>query len=62
MLMGSVLLRLGNSERLRSRAIGMLAKRPQLFAHMLAVHSSDADWGEMLCAGAQLGWRLLTTE
>jgi len=60
-LMGSLLLNLGRDNRLRSRAFRMLASRPLLFARMLAVHSGNAAWDDLLSTGAQLGWRFLTT-
>ncbi len=60
-LIGSLLLNLGRDNRLRSRAFRMLASRPPLFARMLAVHSGNAAWEDLLSTGAQLGWRFLTT-
>jgi menaquinone-9 beta-reductase len=61
MIMGELLLAQGKSERLRTRAIRMLASRPQLFARLLSAHSGNAGWRELLSASAQLGWRFLTT-
>ena len=60
-LMGNLLLTLAGNDRLRVRSIRILAKRPHLFARMLAVHSGQAALGDWLSAGAQLGWRFLTT-
>jgi flavin-dependent dehydrogenase len=60
-LMGHLLLILARNDRLRTRSIRILAKRPQLFARMLAVHAGRAALGDWLSAGAQLGWRFLTT-
>jgi len=60
-LMGSLLLNLGRNEQLRARAFRMLANQPPLFVDMLAVHSGNADWKDLLAAGTQLGWRFLTT-
>jgi flavin-dependent dehydrogenase len=60
-LMGSLLLNLGRNERLRARAFRLLASRPPLFAGMMAVHSGDAAWKDVLSTGAQLGWRFLAT-
>jgi flavin-dependent dehydrogenase len=60
-LMGDLLLTLAWNDRLRTRSIRILAKRPQLFARLLAVHAGRAAWGDWLSAGAQLGWRFLTT-
>jgi len=60
-LMGNLLLNLGRNERLRARAFRMMASRPPLFAGMLAVHTGNAAWSELLSAGKQLGWRFLTT-
>jgi hypothetical protein len=56
-----LLLTLAWNDRLRTRSIRILAKRPQLFARLLAVHAGRAAWGDWLSAGAQLGWRFLTT-
>jgi len=60
-LMGSLLLNLGRNAHLRQRAFRALAEQPPVFASMLAVHSGDAAWKNLLAAGAQLGWRFLTT-
>jgi flavin-dependent dehydrogenase len=60
-LMGDLLLTLARNDRLRMRSIRMLAKRPQLFARLLSVHAGQAAVGDWLSAGAQLGWRFLTT-
>jgi flavin-dependent dehydrogenase len=60
-LMGDLLLTLARNDNLRRRSIRMLAKRPQLFARLLAVHAGRAALGDCLSAGAQLGWRFLTT-
>jgi menaquinone-9 beta-reductase len=60
-LMGNLLLTLARNDRLRIRSFRMLAKRPQLFAQLLAVHTGRAALGDWLSAGAQLGWRFLTT-
>ena len=60
-LVGDLLLTLARNDNLRKRFIRMLAKRPQLFARLLAVHAGRAALGDCLSAGAQLGWRFLTT-
>jgi flavin-dependent dehydrogenase len=60
-LMGDLLLTLARNNRLRMRSIRMLAKRPQLFARLLSVHAGRAALGDLLSAGAHLGWRFLTT-
>jgi len=60
-LMGNLLLTLARNDRLRVRSIRMLANRPQLFARLLSIHSGQAALGDWLSAGAQLGWRFLTT-
>lgn len=60
-LIGRLLLNLGRNAQLRTRAFRMLANRPPLFAGMLAVHSGNAAWNDLLSGGAQLGWRFLTT-
>ena len=60
MLMGDLLLFMARSERLRKRAILLLAGQPRLFTRLLSVHSGNVAWGEMLSAGAQLGWQFLS--
>jgi flavin-dependent dehydrogenase len=60
-LMGNLLLTLARSDKLRTRSLRMLAKRPQVFARLLAVHTGHAALGDLLSAGAHLGWRFLTT-
>lgn len=60
-LMGDMLLTLARNERFRTRSIHTLAKRPQLFAQLLAVHTGQAALGNWLSTGAQLGWQFLTT-
>ena len=60
-LMGELLLTLAKQEGLRTRSIRTLAKRPELFARLLAVHTGRGAWGDLLSAGAHLGWRFLTT-
>lgn len=60
-LMGHLLLTLARNDRLRSRSIRILAKRPQLFARLLSVNAGRAALGDWLSAGAQIGWRFLTT-
>jgi hypothetical protein len=59
--MGKLLLALAMNDSLRTRSIRMLAKQPRLFARLLAVHTGRAALGDLLSAGAHLGWRLLTT-
>ena len=59
MFIGDLLLMHGRNERLRTRSLRMLARRPQLFARLLELHSGDAAWEEVLSVGAQFGWRFL---
>ena len=59
MFIGDILLMHGRNDRLRARSLRMLAGRPQLFARLLALHSGDASWEELLSASAQFGWRFL---
>jgi len=61
MLTGALLLTLGRNERIRTRAIRMLANRPPLFGRMLALHSGEADLKSLLTAGLHVGLGLLTT-
>jgi menaquinone-9 beta-reductase len=60
-LLGNFLLTLAGNDRLRVRSLRILANRPQLFAQLLAVHAGRAALGDWLSAGAQIGWRFLTT-
>ena len=60
-LMGDLLLTLARNDRLRTRFLRLLAKRPKLFARLLAVHAGRAAFADWLSVGAQLGWRFLTT-
>ena len=60
-LMGNLLLALARNDRLRTRSIRMLARRPQLFVRLLSIHAGEAALGDWLSAGAQLGWQFLTT-
>ena len=59
MFIGDVLLMNGRSARLRARSLRLLAGSPQLFARLLALHSGNASWEEVLSTGAQFGWRFL---
>jgi flavin-dependent dehydrogenase len=59
--MGDLLLALARNDKLRTRSICTLAKRPQLFTRLLAVHTGQAALSDWLSTGAQLGWRFLTT-
>jgi flavin-dependent dehydrogenase len=59
LLMGDLLLALGRNDGARRRVIGMLSERPNLFARMLALLTGPTRI-ELLRAGAQLGWELLT--
>jgi len=59
MFIGDILLMHGRNERLRARSLRMLAGKPQLFARLLALHSGDAAWEDVLSTGAQFGWRFL---
>jgi len=60
-LMGNLLLVLARNGPLRTRSLRMLSNRPQLFARLLAVHIGRAALGDLLSAGAHLGWRFLNT-
>jgi flavin-dependent dehydrogenase len=60
-LMGNLLLTLARNDSLRTRSIRVLEKWPQLFVRLLTLHTRRAALGDLLSAGAQLGWRFLTT-
>ena len=57
--MGAMLKRLGRYDRLRGRALKTLSENPGLFARLLAVHVGCATGGDVVAAGATLGWQLL---
>ena len=57
--MGAMLQGLGRYDRLRGRTLKMLGRNPELFARLLAVHVGCATSGEVVTAGAALGWQLL---
>jgi len=59
MFIGDILLAHGKNNRLRTRSLRMLAKRPHLFSRLLALQSGNAPWEDVLAAGAQFGWRFL---
>jgi len=61
LFIGDLLLMHGKSERLRTRSLRLLAGSPQLFARLLALHSGNASWEDVLSAGAKFGWRFLAT-
>jgi menaquinone-9 beta-reductase len=61
MLMGDLLLTLGRNNGLRRRVIRMFANRPQLFSRLLEMHTGSPALGNWLSAGANFGWRFLTT-
>jgi flavin-dependent dehydrogenase len=57
--MGKLMLQLGRRAGMRERALGMLSRKPELFARLLAIHVGQATPGEVFSAGAQLGWEFL---
>jgi flavin-dependent dehydrogenase len=59
MLMASLMLWLSRNPRIRRRVICALQDRPDLFARLLATHVGHGTSGELLSAGALLGWRAL---
>src|SRR5216683_5043565 len=60
--MGRLLLFLDRYPSLRMRALRGLAKDPELFARMLAVHMGSASSKFLAATGLRLGWQLLTAE
>ena len=57
--MGRLLLLLDRQPRVRQRAMHALAKHPDLFARLLAVHVGATSPGHLAATGAQLGWRFV---
>ena len=57
--MGSLLLLLGRSPRIRGRFLQTMRRKPELFARLLAVHAGQGTQKDLLAAGAQLGWEFL---
>ena len=58
-LMGRLLLLLDRQPKVRQRAMHALAKHPDLFARLLAVHVGATSPGHLAATGAQLGWRFV---
>jgi flavin-dependent dehydrogenase len=58
--MGRLLLFLDRYPSLRMRALRGLAKDPELFARMLAVHLGEASSKFLAATGLRLGWQFLT--
>ena len=58
-VMGRLLLLLDKQPKVRQRAMHALAKHPDLFARLLAVHVGATSPGHLAATGAQLGWRFV---
>jgi 2-polyprenyl-6-methoxyphenol hydroxylase-like FAD-dependent oxidoreductase len=58
--MSDLLLSLGNSHRLRRRAIRVMAAQPALFGGMLAMHVGELSSLDFLRNGLSLGWNMVT--
>lgn len=61
-LMGRLLLRLDRHTYLRRRTLRVLARQPELFERLLAVHVGHASTAQLATAGAVLGWQMLGAE
>jgi flavin-dependent dehydrogenase len=60
LIMGRLLVLVGEHRRLRARVLAALASRPRIFARLLAVHAGAASPAEIgLDTIAALGWRIL---
>jgi menaquinone-9 beta-reductase len=57
--MGKLMLTLGRHDKLRSRAFGLLGRRPDLFTHLLDAHVERTPARGAVSTGVQLGWQLL---
>ena len=60
-LMATILQRLAQYDALRMRTLKILRQNPELFARLLAVHVGCSTSGNIVAAGAALGWQLLLT-
>jgi flavin-dependent dehydrogenase len=60
MWIGQLMLQLGKNVWLRERAMRAMQNQPEIFARMLAVHVGRATAGNVVAAGAQLGWEFLS--
>jgi flavin-dependent dehydrogenase len=58
--MSRLMLTMGASGRLRSRAIRAMASDPRLFAQMLAMHVGELSPSAFALNGLALGWQMLT--
>jgi flavin-dependent dehydrogenase len=59
--MARLLLQLGRLDGMRSRVLSILSRNPELFSRLLAVHVGRATAGDLVAAGAQLGWQVLAS-
>jgi menaquinone-9 beta-reductase len=55
-----LLLLLDRQPRLRKRVLRTFSRHPNLFARFLSAHIGASSSGDLVAAGAQLGWRLVT--
>lgn len=59
LLMAKLMVTLGSHRVLRSRVIQSFARKPELFARLLAFHVGEGTAADLLSTGAALGWQML---
>lgn len=57
---GKLMLLLGRHDRLRQRSFAALAKKPQLFEDLLAMHLGRTSRAQIVGTGLELGWQFLS--
>ena len=59
--MGKLMLQFGRYEEMRSRAMGIFNRNPELFQRLLAIHVGHSTTKATLTAGLELGWQFLAS-
>ncbi len=59
--MGKLMLQFGRYGEMRSRAMKMLSRNPELFERLLAIHVGHATTKAVVTAGLELGWQFLAS-
>lgn len=58
-IMGNLMLFMGRHEILRERVVRGMARKPEVFQELLAIHTGAGAAAQYLSAGLQLGWQIL---